>query len=114
MVIQEEDEEETDEEPLQSKRKRAESDKVDPEAKKMHTEADTGNSHSPKDNVTNTQAQTPPVTTPVNQPLSEPFDDIDPSMFEPLSIVPPPQTSNLPPITSETDLDTVAEGIKIA
>ncbi|MCI58267.1 hypothetical protein A2U01_0079521, partial [Trifolium medium] len=38
---QEEDEEETDEEPLQSKRKRADSDKVDPEAKRMHTEAET-------------------------------------------------------------------------
>ncbi|MCI86736.1 hypothetical protein A2U01_0108017, partial [Trifolium medium] len=32
LVIQEEDEEETNEQPLQSKRKRVESDKVDPEA----------------------------------------------------------------------------------
>ncbi|MCI79664.1 hypothetical protein A2U01_0100935, partial [Trifolium medium] len=60
MVVQEEDDEETDEEPLQCKRKRAESDKVDPEPKRMHTEAETGNIHSPKDNVTNAQAQTPP------------------------------------------------------
>ncbi|MCI62701.1 hypothetical protein A2U01_0083958, partial [Trifolium medium] len=83
LVIQEEDEEETDEEPLQNKRKIAESDKVDPEAKRMYTEAETGSSHSLKDNVTNTQAQTPPISSPVNQPSSEPIDDIDPSMFEP-------------------------------
>ncbi|MCI46246.1 hypothetical protein A2U01_0067486, partial [Trifolium medium] len=41
LVIQEEDEEETDEEPLQFKRKRTESYKVEPEPKKMHTEAET-------------------------------------------------------------------------
>ncbi|MCI62525.1 hypothetical protein A2U01_0083782, partial [Trifolium medium] len=80
----------------------------------MHTEADTGNIHSPKDNVTFTQAQTPPITSPINQPLSEPSDDIDPSLLKPINIIPPPQTSDLPPITSETDLDIVAEGIKIA
>ncbi|MCI44514.1 hypothetical protein A2U01_0065753, partial [Trifolium medium] len=36
----------------------------------------------------------------LKQPSSEPIDDIDPSLFEPLNIVPPPQTSDLPPITS--------------
>ncbi|MCI94205.1 hypothetical protein A2U01_0115503, partial [Trifolium medium] len=45
----------------------------------MNTEAETGISHSLKDNVTNTQAQTPPIIAPVNQHLSEPIDDIDPS-----------------------------------
>ncbi|MCI45831.1 hypothetical protein A2U01_0067070, partial [Trifolium medium] len=94
--IQEEDEEETDEEPLQCKRKRIEADKVEPESKKMHTEAETGNSPSPKDKVTNSQAQTPPITSPINQPSSEPNDDIDPSLFEPINIVQPPQTSELP------------------
>ncbi|MCI67057.1 hypothetical protein A2U01_0088315, partial [Trifolium medium] len=71
----------------------------------MTTEAETGNIHSPKDNVTNTQAQTPPVTSPLNHPLSETNDDIDPSLVKPLNIAFPPQTSDLPPITSETDLD---------
>ncbi|MCI76324.1 hypothetical protein A2U01_0097593, partial [Trifolium medium] len=51
---------------------------------------------------------------PLNQPLSEPIDDIDPSLLQPINIAYPPQTSDLPPINSETDLDTVAEGIKIA
>ncbi|MCI30930.1 hypothetical protein A2U01_0052141, partial [Trifolium medium] len=113
-VIQEEDEEETDEESLQCKRKRAESGKVQPEPKRMHTEAETCNSHFLKDNVTNSQAQTPPITSPVKQPLSETNDDIDPSLLKPINIVHPPQTSDLPPITTESDLDTVAEGIKIA
>ncbi|MCI67125.1 hypothetical protein A2U01_0088383, partial [Trifolium medium] len=45
----------------------------------MNTEAEIGNSYSLKDNVTNTQAQTPPITAPVNQPSSESIDDIDPS-----------------------------------
>ncbi|MCI50350.1 hypothetical protein A2U01_0071594, partial [Trifolium medium] len=40
MVI-EEDEEETDEEPLKCKRKRVGSDKAQPEPKKMNTEAET-------------------------------------------------------------------------
>ncbi|MCI48164.1 hypothetical protein A2U01_0069407, partial [Trifolium medium] len=80
----------------------------------MSTEAETGNTHSPKDNVTFTQAQNPPITSPLNQPLSEPNDDIDPSLLKPINIIPPPQTSDFPPITSETDVDTVAEGIKIA
>ncbi|MCI60457.1 hypothetical protein A2U01_0081713, partial [Trifolium medium] len=75
----------------------------------MTIEAETGISHSSKDIVTNTQAQTPPITAPVNQPLSEPNDDIDPSLVKPLNVVYPPQTSDLPPINSETDLDTVAE-----
>ncbi|MCI46004.1 hypothetical protein A2U01_0067244, partial [Trifolium medium] len=41
MVVQEEDDEETDEEPLHCKRKRAETDKDQSEPKRMHTEADT-------------------------------------------------------------------------
>ncbi|MCI47515.1 hypothetical protein A2U01_0068757, partial [Trifolium medium] len=41
FVIQEEDEEETDEELLQCKRKRVEFDKVEPESKKLQTEAET-------------------------------------------------------------------------
>ncbi|MCI60499.1 hypothetical protein A2U01_0081755, partial [Trifolium medium] len=78
----------------------------------MHTEADTGNIHSPKDNVTDSQAQIPPISSPLNQPLPE--TNIDPYLLQPINIAYPPQTSDLPPITSETDLDTVAEGIKIA
>ncbi|MCI72540.1 hypothetical protein A2U01_0093803, partial [Trifolium medium] len=78
------------------------------------TEAETGNTHSPKDNVIDSQAPTPPITSPLNQHLSEANNDIDPSLLQPINIAFPPQTSDLPPINSETDLDTVAEGIKIA
>ncbi|MCI21139.1 hypothetical protein A2U01_0042303, partial [Trifolium medium] len=106
-VVQEEDDEETDEEPLQLKRKRTETDKDQPEPKKMFTKAETGNIHSSEDTVLNSQAQNPP-----NQPLPE--IDIDPALLQPINIAYPAQTSELPPITSATDLDTVAEGIKIA
>ncbi|MCI46820.1 hypothetical protein A2U01_0068061, partial [Trifolium medium] len=41
MVVHEEDDEETDEEPLQCKRKRNETDKEQPEPKRMSTEAET-------------------------------------------------------------------------
>ncbi|MCI36816.1 hypothetical protein A2U01_0058039, partial [Trifolium medium] len=54
--------EETDEEPLQRKRKRTKTHKDQPEQKKMTTEAETGNPHSPKNNVINSQAQTPPIS----------------------------------------------------
>ncbi|MCI96471.1 hypothetical protein A2U01_0117771, partial [Trifolium medium] len=47
-----------------------------------------------------------------NQPLPE--IDLDPALLQPLNIAYPAQTSDLPPITSETDLDSVIEGIKIA
>ncbi|MCI11989.1 hypothetical protein A2U01_0033092, partial [Trifolium medium] len=96
LVLQEENEE-TDEEPMQSKRKRTK-----PEAKEMNVEADVGKSHSNTDNVLNSQAQ--------NQNLSE--IDLDPSLLQPLNTVYPAKISDLPPITSETDLDSVAEGIK--
>ncbi|MCI67513.1 hypothetical protein A2U01_0088772, partial [Trifolium medium] len=42
MVLQEEDDEETDEEPLQLKRNRTVSDKDQPKPKRMTTEAETG------------------------------------------------------------------------
>ncbi|MCI51461.1 hypothetical protein A2U01_0072705, partial [Trifolium medium] len=93
LVIHEEDDEETDEEPLQCKRKRTE-----PETKKMSAEADAGKSHFNEDDVLNSQAQ--------NQPLPE--IDLDPALLQPLNIAYPAQTSDLPPITSETDLDSVA------
>ncbi|MCI26894.1 hypothetical protein A2U01_0048092, partial [Trifolium medium] len=110
MVLHEEDDEETDEEPLLCKRKRTETDKEQPEPKRMTTEAETGNTHSPKDNVIVSQAQTPPITSHLNQSLFEPNDDIDPALLQPINISYPPQTSELPPINSEPDLDTVAEG----
>ncbi|MCI53972.1 hypothetical protein A2U01_0075219, partial [Trifolium medium] len=47
-------------------------------------------------------------------PLNQPLPEIDPALLQPINIAYPAQTSDLPPITSETDLDTVAEGIKIA
>ncbi|MCI31830.1 hypothetical protein A2U01_0053042, partial [Trifolium medium] len=112
FVVQEEDDEETDEEPIQCKRKRTETYKDQPETKRMTTEAEAVNSHSSKDNVIDSQAQTPPISSPLNPPLPE--IDIDPSLLQPINISYPPQTSDLPPITSETDLDTVAEGIKVA
>ncbi|MCI65099.1 hypothetical protein A2U01_0086357, partial [Trifolium medium] len=56
MVLQEEDDVETDEKPLQCKRKWTETDKDQLEPKRITTEAETCNTHSPKDNVTNTQA----------------------------------------------------------
>ncbi|MCI57649.1 hypothetical protein A2U01_0078900, partial [Trifolium medium] len=72
MVIHEVDDEETDEEPLQSKRK-----KTEPEAKKMSAEADVGKSHSNKDDVLNSQA--------LNQPLPE--IDLDPALLQPINVV---------------------------
>ncbi|MCH93231.1 hypothetical protein A2U01_0014179, partial [Trifolium medium] len=108
FVVQEEDDEETDEEPLLCKRKRTVIDKDQPESKRMTTEAETGNIHSSKDKVIDSQAQTPHISSPLNQPLPE--IDIDPSLLQPINIAYPSQTSELPPITSETDLDTVAEG----
>ncbi|MCI26330.1 hypothetical protein A2U01_0047525, partial [Trifolium medium] len=91
FMVHEEEDEETDEEPLQSKRKR-----IEPEAKKMSAEADAGKSHFNEDDVLNSQAQ--------NQPEI----DLDPALLQPLNIAYPAQTSDLPPITSETDLDSVA------
>ncbi|MCI56234.1 hypothetical protein A2U01_0077485, partial [Trifolium medium] len=87
FVIHEEDDEETDEEPLQCKRKRTETDKDQPEQKKMFTEAETGNIHSSEDIVSNSQAQNPP-----NQPLPE--TDIDPALLQPLNIAYPAQPSD--------------------
>ncbi|MCH93954.1 hypothetical protein A2U01_0014908, partial [Trifolium medium] len=112
MVIQEEDDEETDEEPLKNKRTRqADSEQVhQPEPEGMNIEATAYISNSSNDNVTNFQAQTPPISSPLNKPDV----NIDSSLLKPLNVIHPPQTSDLPPITSEPDLDTVAEGIKIA
>ncbi|MCI62300.1 hypothetical protein A2U01_0083557, partial [Trifolium medium] len=73
----------------------------------MDTEADTGNPTSLNDNIANFQAQTPLISSPLNQPN----DDIDSSLLQPINVIHPLKTSDLPPITSETDLDTVAEGI---
>ncbi|MCI52072.1 hypothetical protein A2U01_0073316, partial [Trifolium medium] len=70
LVIHEKDDEETDEEPLQQKRKRTVTDKDQPEPKKMTTEAKTGISHSPKNDVTDSQAL----------PLPENEIDIDPAL----------------------------------
>ncbi|MCI49762.1 hypothetical protein A2U01_0071006, partial [Trifolium medium] len=100
----------TDEEPLKNKRKRVESDKAQPEPEGMNVEANAGISKSSNDNVSNFQARTPLISSPLNKSN----DDIDPSLLNPINVILPPQTSDLPPITSETDLDTVAEGIKIA
>ncbi|MCI10849.1 hypothetical protein A2U01_0031945, partial [Trifolium medium] len=99
FVFQEEDEEETDDESLQSKRK-----KPKPEAKEVNAEANAGNSLSNKDDILSSQAQ--------NQPLSN--TDLDPALLQPLNIAYPAQMSDLPPITSETDIDTVIEGMEIA
>ncbi|MCI31437.1 hypothetical protein A2U01_0052649, partial [Trifolium medium] len=92
--------------------KRTETDKDQSEPKRITTEAETGNSHSSKDNVIDSQAQPPLISSHLNQPLPE--TDIDPALLQAINISYPPQTSELPPITSEIDLDTVAEGIKIA
>ncbi|MCI33380.1 hypothetical protein A2U01_0054597, partial [Trifolium medium] len=97
LVIQEEDDEATDEEPLQVKRKRTKTDKDQPQSKRMTTEADTGMIHSSENIGINSQAQ--------NQPLPE--IDLDPALLQPLNIAYPAQTSDLPPITSETYLDSV-------
>ncbi|MCI02636.1 hypothetical protein A2U01_0023670, partial [Trifolium medium] len=56
----------------------------------------------------------PSTLSPLNKPTSETNDDIDPSLFQPINIIHPPQTSDLPEINPNTDLDTVAEGIKLA
>ncbi|MCI08418.1 hypothetical protein A2U01_0029495, partial [Trifolium medium] len=39
---------------------------------------------------------------------------IDPSLLQPFNVITPPKISDLPKITSETDLDTVAEGLELA
>ncbi|MCI53327.1 hypothetical protein A2U01_0074573, partial [Trifolium medium] len=95
FVVYEEDDEETDKEPLKSKRKRSE-----PEAKEVNAEADAGKSHSNKDDIVNSQAQTLPL----------PETDLDPAILQPLNIAFPPQSSDLPILNSETDLDSIAEG----
>ncbi|MCI34023.1 hypothetical protein A2U01_0055241, partial [Trifolium medium] len=82
MVVHSDDNEKTKEEQSLFKRKRTE--QSDPE--NMDTEADTGNPNSLKDNVTNSQAQTSPISSSLNQPN----------------------------LNSNSDLDTVAEGIKLA
>ncbi|MCI65675.1 hypothetical protein A2U01_0086933, partial [Trifolium medium] len=64
----------TDEEPLENKRKRVESDKAQPETEGMDIEANAGISKSSNDNVSNFQTQTPLISSPLNKPN----DDIDP------------------------------------
>ncbi|MCI57604.1 hypothetical protein A2U01_0078855, partial [Trifolium medium] len=76
--------------------KQADPDQAQPEPGGMDTEADTGNPISLNDNIANFQAQTHFTSSPLNQPIN---------------VIHPPLTSDLPSITSETDLDTVAEGI---
>ncbi|MCI15837.1 hypothetical protein A2U01_0036976, partial [Trifolium medium] len=97
LLINEDDDEETDEEPLKCKRKRSEL-----EAEEMNAEADAGISQSIENDILNFQAQ--------NQPEY----DLDPALLKPLNIAFPPQLSDLPTINSETDLDTIAEGVEIA
>ncbi|MCI57420.1 hypothetical protein A2U01_0078671, partial [Trifolium medium] len=70
----------------------------------MNVEADAGKSHYNKDDVLNSQAQSLPL----------PEIDLDPALLQPLNIAYLAQPSDLPPITSEINLDSVAEGIKIA
>ncbi|MCI59867.1 hypothetical protein A2U01_0081122, partial [Trifolium medium] len=65
----------------------------------MDTEANAGNSNSSNDNVSNFQAQIPFISSSINK-LN---DDIDPSLLISINVIHPPQTSDLPPLTSETD-----------
>ncbi|MCI49760.1 hypothetical protein A2U01_0071004 [Trifolium medium] len=76
----------------------------------MDTEANAGISKSSNDNVSNFKAQTPLISSPLNKSN----DDIDPSLLKQINVIHPPQTSDLPPLTSETDIDTIAAGIKLA
>ncbi|MCI70663.1 hypothetical protein A2U01_0091926, partial [Trifolium medium] len=62
----------------------------------MNTKAGAGISQSNKDDISNSQAQNLPET------------DLDPALLKPINIVYPPQSSDLPSINSETDLDTIA------
>ncbi|MCI21078.1 hypothetical protein A2U01_0042242, partial [Trifolium medium] len=79
MVIQSDDEE-TQEEPT-FKRKRTEPEKVQPTSEDKDTEANTGISNSPNNNVPVFQAHTPPISSPLNQ-----FnDDIDPALLQPIN-----------------------------
>ncbi|MCI33097.1 hypothetical protein A2U01_0054313, partial [Trifolium medium] len=99
LVIQENDDEETEDEPLQTKRKRTE-----PKVKEVNAEANAGTFHSNIDYVASSQAQ--------NQTLPE--SELDPALFQPLNVIHPPQMSDIPPITSDSDIDTVAEILEIA
>ncbi|MCI61948.1 hypothetical protein A2U01_0083205, partial [Trifolium medium] len=57
----------------------------------MNTEANAGISHSNKDDNSNSQAQT-----------------LDPALLQPLNVDYPPQISDIPPVTSDSDIDTIA------
>ncbi|MCI46010.1 hypothetical protein A2U01_0067250, partial [Trifolium medium] len=76
----------------------------------MDTEADTSISKSINDNVPVFQAQTPRISS----PLKQPNDDIDPSHLQPINVIHPPKISDLPKISSYTDIDTVTEAVKLA
>ncbi|MCH96494.1 hypothetical protein A2U01_0017481, partial [Trifolium medium] len=80
----------------------------------MDTEADAGISKSFNDNVHNLQAQIPPISSPHNQSHPETNDDIDPALLNPINVIHPPQVSGLPNISSDTDIDTVTDAVKLA
>ncbi|MCH80540.1 hypothetical protein A2U01_0001310 [Trifolium medium] len=108
LVVYSPDSEETEEEQPQLKRKRLVlSNSEDLESEAMETEADTGNSNLIIDNVPILQAQNPPSSSTTNKPTEE-------SMFTPLNIIHPPKLSDLPPITKNTDIDTLEESQRIA
>ncbi|MCH90105.1 hypothetical protein A2U01_0011012, partial [Trifolium medium] len=122
MVIS--DSEEIEEEQPVFKRKRiepvqesteAETDheKAQPSSENMDTGADSGNSKSINDNVSVLQAQTRPISSPLNQPNPDSNNDIDPSLLQPINVIHPPQISDLPNITSDTDIDTVTDAVKL-
>ncbi|MCH96281.1 hypothetical protein A2U01_0017265, partial [Trifolium medium] len=115
-VVLESDEEIEEEQPLTKRKKSEQSnpEKDQSPAENMDTEANTGNLNSINGNVADLQAQTPPISSPLNQPNTETNDNIDPALLQPLNIIHPPKMSDLPPINSETNIETLTEGFKLA
>ncbi|MCI32472.1 hypothetical protein A2U01_0053686, partial [Trifolium medium] len=113
------DSEETEEKEQMFKRKRTEpvqgeanAEKAQPAFEHMETDADTGIYKTINDNVPGLQAQTPPISSPLNQPNPNSNYDIDPSLLQPINVIHPPKISDLPNISSESDIDTVTEAVK--
>ncbi|MCI50596.1 hypothetical protein A2U01_0071840, partial [Trifolium medium] len=98
------------------KRKRTEQadpEKAQPASEDVETDADTDISKSPNNNAPIFQAQTSPISSSLNQPLPEINDDIDPTLFQPINVIHPPKMPDLPNFNSDTDIDSVIEGVEL-